>query len=98
MDYSYIELPENMEEAVNLIIRLKDTVPTNTKEIFGVDTNYIFRISTKYPTVPLEIRKRLYMMSGLIGINQVHLLGTYIPYQELRKRFQVVGHYIKIIN
>lgn len=93
------ELPDNINDAVGLIIQLKDYKdstahkdydPTYDIANFGKDNKYVFILGNMTKWATDNERIRLYPIEEYPN-GRVHLLGTMLGYKRLKDRFQVVG-------
>lgn len=87
-------LPDDINQAVGLIIQLKPDATPLTISNFGKADKYYFDMSTDtelYPRVDSRIRLHPITGENLIAMDQVHMLATMMGYEAIKEAFQVVG-------
>jgi hypothetical protein len=90
-----MNLPDNIEEAVGLIIQLKSSVDKLTKDNFGETTKYLFTLSERNKDLlGKDYCGRIFIIDDLIRINPLdqpeltHGLAPLLGYKRIKELFE----------
>jgi hypothetical protein len=89
--YTFVLLPDDINQANGLVIELGKQVAKETVDVFGTEL-YVFVLAEEKPYhKTIDDRIRLIPFEQLHDEHpQVHILATMLGYTNIRKRFVVV--------
>lgn len=104
ISYTYALLPDNMEDCIGQIIQLHHNADDNSRKVYNTHKNimdkYVFILSEKK-----DWHKRDDDRIQLFPIEEyekegarIHVIGSMIGYEEIKKKFVSVGHINNTIN